>query len=294
MDTREILVAPGRKLLYLGFEMADDPHALKLYIDGSCYRNPGGPGAYACVVKFPEAWNRDDEPVFALGFHETTNNRMELAACIRAFEHVIEHGYALRVQRVIIITDSLYAFDNFNRAPGWRSNGWRNSSGRPVENSDLWKRLLAVRQRTRLRTDLQWRKGKKSPILKAVDRLAKEAARNPQELDRGFRGGKMARSKIRGGAPSLYPARGQFPVIRVYRSSLIRKTGHKITFEVVHPETDAYELKCFAYADAVVAAQLHRQHCYRVRFNADPKNPLIEELVAEVACPAPQTANGAV
>jgi hypothetical protein len=83
-------------------------------------------------------------------------------------------------------------------------------------------------------------------------------------------------------------------VIRVYRSSLIRKTGHKITFEVVHPETDAYELKCFAYADAVVAAQLHRQHCYRVRFNADPKNPLIEELVAEVACPAPQTANGAV
>src|ERR1017187_10275901 len=134
MDTREILVAPGRKVLYLGFEMADDPHALKLYIDGSCYRNPGGPGAYACVVKLPEAWNRDDEPVFALGFHETTNNRMELAACIRAFEHVIEHGYALRVERVIIITDSLYVFDNFNRAPGWRSNGWRNSSGRPVEN----------------------------------------------------------------------------------------------------------------------------------------------------------------
>lgn len=192
------------------------------------------------------------------------------------------------------ITDSSYVFDNFNRAPGWRSNGWRNSSGRPVENSDLWKRLLAVRQKTRLRTDLQWRKGKRSPILKAVDRLAKKAARNPQELDRGFRGGKVARSKIRGGAPSLYPAQGQFAVIRVYRSSLIRKTGHKITFEVVSPETGAYVLKCFGYADASVTAQLHRQHCYRVRFNADPKNPQIEELLAEVVCPTKQAANGAI
>jgi len=84
------------------------------------------------------------------------------------------------------------------------------------------------------------------------------------------------------------------PALIVYRSSLIRKTEHKITFEVVNPETGAYVLKCFAYADAAVAAQLHRQHCYQVRFNADPKNPLIEELLAEVACPDPQAANGAV
>lgn len=92
----------------------------------------------------------------------------------------------------------------------------------------------------------------------------------------------------------MYLAQGQFAVIRVYRSALIRKTGHKITFEVVSAETGTYVLKCFAYADASVAAQLHRQHCYRVRFNGDPKSPLIEELLAEVACPAPQGANDAV
>ena len=66
--------------------MSDDPHALKLYIDGNCYKNPGGAGAIACVAKFPESWNRDDEIIFSKGFHETSNNRMELQACIKAYE----------------------------------------------------------------------------------------------------------------------------------------------------------------------------------------------------------------
>ena len=66
--------------------MSDDPHALKLYIDGNCYQNPGGAGAIACVAHFPEDWNRPDEIIFNEGFHETTNNRMELSACIRALE----------------------------------------------------------------------------------------------------------------------------------------------------------------------------------------------------------------
>jgi ribonuclease HI len=93
------------------------------------------------MVKFPEEWNQDDEPVFAEGFHETTNNRMELAACIRAFEHVVEHGYALRVQRVIIITDSSYVFDNFNRASGGATGGRTLQVGQsrtPTYGSAFW------------------------------------------------------------------------------------------------------------------------------------------------------------
>ena len=49
--------------------------------------------------QFPESWNRDDEIIFNEGFYETTNNRMELSACIRAFEYVAEKGRALAVQR---------------------------------------------------------------------------------------------------------------------------------------------------------------------------------------------------
>jgi ribonuclease HI len=101
--------------------MLDDPRALKLYIDGNCYGNPGGAGAIAGVAHFPDDWNREDELVFEEGFYETTNNRMELCACIRAFEYVVEKGTELGVERVLIVTDSLYVSENHRRAVTWRA-----------------------------------------------------------------------------------------------------------------------------------------------------------------------------
>jgi len=257
--------------------MSNDPYALKLYIDGSCYKNPGGAGAYACIAQFPESWNREDELVFQDGFSETSNNRMELSACIRAFEYVAEHGQAFAVERVMIFTDSLYVYDNYKQAGEWRKNDWKNRYGKPIENPDLWKRFLSVRSKVNVRTEIHWKKGKKSPILKAVDRAAKEAAKNPRKIDRGFRGGKVARSKVLGGSSSMYVANGQCVTIRVYRSGIIGKTDHKITFDVFDDGVASYVQKCHAYADVAIASQLHRQHCYRVRFNA-------EELIAELAC----------
>jgi ribonuclease HI len=109
--------------------MSDDPYALKLYIDGNCYQNPGGAGAIACVAHFPEDWNRPDEIIFNEGFHETTNNRMELCACIRALEYVADKGKALGVERVLIVTDSKYVHDNLSR--GSRISG-RITRGCPL------------------------------------------------------------------------------------------------------------------------------------------------------------------
>jgi ribonuclease HI len=264
--------------------MSDDPHALKLYTDGNCYKNPGGAGAIACVAKFPESWNRDDEIIFNEGFHETSNNRMELQACIRAYEHVATNGSSLGVQRVLIVTDSLYIVNNCKRVTTWRANKWCNASGRPLENSDLWKRFLSVQLRVKVRTDIVWKKGKKSSTLKMVDRAAKEAGGSPTNFDRGFRGGKVARSKVVGGSASLYVARGKDEIIRIYRSGLIRKTGHKITFDLYDEPSASYSQKCFAYTDANVASELHRQHCYRASFNNDPKHPIILGIVEEVDC----------
>ena len=266
--------------------MSDDPHALKLYTDGNCYKNPGGAGAIACVANFPESWNRQDEIIFSEGFYETSNNRMELQACIKALEYVAAQGNALGVQRVLIVTDSLYMTSNFKRAPAWRANKWCTASGRPLENSDLWKRFLSVQAKVRVRIDIIWKKGKKSPTLKMVDRAAKDAGRSPQNVDRGFRSGKVARSKVVGGSASLYVARSRNEIIRIYRSGLIRKTGHKITFDLYDEPSASYSQKCFAYADAHVASELHRQHCYRVSFNNDPKHPIILSILEEVACAA--------
>ena len=264
--------------------MLDDPRALKLYIDGNCYGNPGGAGAIACVAQYPNDWNREDELVFEEGFYETTNNRMELSACIRALGYVAEKGTELGVERVLIVTDSLYVFENHKRAATWRANKWTNSAGRPIENSDLWKRFLAVRQRVRLRTEVIWRKGKKTATLKMVDRAAKDAGKSPQSSDRGFRPGKVADSKVKGGSSSMYVAKGQTTIIRIYRSGMIRKTAHKLIFDVFDELTNSYVDKHFSYAESSTAARLHRKHCYQVRFNNDAKHPMIEEILDELPC----------
>ncbi|MFP5210292.1 MAG: RNase H family protein [Acidobacteriota bacterium] len=261
--------------------IADDPQALQLYVDGNCYSNPGGAGAYACVARFPEALNRPDEQVFEESFLETTNQRMELSACIRAFEYAAEHAGELGVGRVIIFTDSQYVYDCHRLAAAWRGGGWKNRDGRPIENVDLWRRFLAVRQKIRLRVDIQWRKGKTTPILKQVDRAAKAAGKNPRRRDFGFRGGKIARSMAPAGSASMYPADGGEATIRVYRTELIGKTANKISFTLLDESTGIYARKFFAYASPPIAGELHRQHCYRVRFNSNPRHPQIEELTGE-------------
>jgi hypothetical protein len=85
-------------------QVSEDPHALKLYIDGNVFNNPGGTGGFACFAEFPESWDRPDEEIFRQGFHETSNNRMELRACICALEYVRDQGSSLGVQRVQIVT----------------------------------------------------------------------------------------------------------------------------------------------------------------------------------------------
>jgi ribonuclease HI len=264
--------------------MSEDPYALKLYIDGNCYSNPGGAGAIACVAEYPESWNRADEVIFNEGFYETTNNRMELSACIRAYKYIADQGSELNVERVIVVTDSQYIYENHKRPPAWRKNKWKNAAGRLIENPDLWKQFLTVCQNVRVRTELIWRKGKKSPILKMVDRAAKEAGKSPQKIDRGFREGKVARSKVTGGSSSMYAADGQTAIIRIYRTGMLRKTEHKIIFDLFEESSRTYVAKHYAYAEEAVAGQLHRQHCYRVRFGNDSRYPLIEEIVEECPC----------
>jgi ribonuclease HI len=265
--------------------VSEDPYALKLYIDGSALDNPGGSGGIACFAEFPESWNRLDEEIFTMGFHESTNNRMELQACLRALEYVRDVVSAMDIDRVQIVTDSLYVFNNQRMPSTWRRNGWKTSAGRPVESSDLWKRFLTLRPACKVRTDIIWRKGKKSPILKAVDRAAKNAGKAPTKPDRGFRQGKVARSKITGGASSLYPAKGQEGIVHIYRSALLRKTDHKIYFDVFDAGAQVYAEKCTAYVSVDIVGELHRGHTYRVRFNSDPKYPQIVEVFGELPTP---------
>lgn len=264
--------------------MIIDPHAVRIFTDGSCYKNPGGLSGCAAVVEYPDDWQLEREQIVDHGVAESSISRMELMACNRALEWVIEQGTTLRGRRIQIITDSQYVESNIPRVAGWRSRGWRNYNGRPIENQDLWKRFLSLRMKARTTLTFHWTKGKKSPVLKEVDRAAKAAARAGKSgSDRGFRSGKVGRQKIKlQGAASLFPAKGQMVVISPYRSVVVGKSENKIRFLLYSEDAQAYVDKHYAYASPEIGAQLHRGHTYRVRFGCEPKYPIIEELVEEV------------
>ncbi len=104
-----------------------------IHTDGGCRGNPG-PGAWAAVLvsgaKRKEIVGTD--PM-------TTNNRMELMAAIAALEAL------KRPCRVKLVTDSEYLRRGITEwLPRWVKKNWRTSARKPVQNRDLWERLVAL------------------------------------------------------------------------------------------------------------------------------------------------------
>jgi ribonuclease HI len=265
--------------------MSFDLRALKIYIDGSCRRNPGGSGGFAARIEYPFDWNLPDELLDYRGYFETNNNRMELRACLFAYEWVLEHESVLRVQHVQVVTDSKYVYENHNRSVGWSRNGWRNFHDRPVDNIDLWKGLLRIRRKLgyRVRVEVKLIAGKSTPITRAVDRDAKTASTLPSRVDHGFRSGKVGRSKNNPGkAAKMFPAAGEELVIRVYHTLPVRRDVQKIKFQTYSNEKKDFFDKYLAYSGSAIGNTLHRQHVYRVRMNAVPQYPRIEEILGEL------------
>ena len=113
----------------------NDPSAdYTVYTDGSCLRNPDGPGGYAAVILSSQG---DDVRELSGGEPSTTNNRMELRAGIEALRAVPPHS------TVEFYTDSQYMKNAFtkNWLRNWKRNGWRTATGEPVKNQDLWRAL---------------------------------------------------------------------------------------------------------------------------------------------------------
>ena len=142
---------------------------------------------------------------------------------------------------------------------------------------------MSVRSKVKVRTEVKRMPGKKSPILKAVDKSAKAAAAHPWRIDRGFASGKVGRSKTgRTFVATLFPAEGQKAIIRIYRTRLIGRSDHKIYFEVFCEQSGRFVLKACAFTSPEIAVDLHRHHVYQVLFNANPKYPIIEQILQEV------------
>jgi len=106
---------------------------IAIHTDGACHGNPG-PGGWAALLSHA---GRKRE--LSGGEPATTNNRMELQAAIAGLQALKEPC------EVEVFTDSKYLQNGVTKwMAGWKSNGWRTKSKRPVKNADLWKLLDAA------------------------------------------------------------------------------------------------------------------------------------------------------
>ena len=137
---------------------------VEIYTDGSCLGNPGA-GGYGAVLKYKEHAKE-----LAEGYIETTNNRMELLAPIKALQSLKE------TCDVVITTDSQYVRQGITSwIHNWIKNNWKTSSKQPVKNVDLWKLLYQENQRHNV--EWKWVKGHSGhPENERCDDLAREAA----------------------------------------------------------------------------------------------------------------------
>ncbi len=119
---------------------------ITIHTDGACSGNPG-PGGWGVVLQYGE--HRKE---LSGGAPATTNNRMELQAAIEALKALREPC------DVELHTDSTYVRDGITKwLHGWKRNGWRTSTKKPVKNADLWKALDAETKRHKV--DWKWVKG---------------------------------------------------------------------------------------------------------------------------------------
>ena len=117
-----------------------DGTGVVIYTDGACKGNPG-PGGWGALLI---AGGREKE-LFG-GERQTTNNRMELTAVIRALEAMT------RACDIDLYLDSQYVKSGIESwIHTWKRNGWRTSDRKPVKNADLWRELDALRTQHRIR-----------------------------------------------------------------------------------------------------------------------------------------------
>lgn len=117
-----------------------------IFTDGACRGNPGPGGWGVWLVS-----GRHEKELFG-GEADTTNNRMELTAVIKALQAL------KRPCKVALHTDSQYVQKGITEwIHNWKARGWRTADRKPVKNADLWQALDEAVQRHEV--EWHWVKG---------------------------------------------------------------------------------------------------------------------------------------
>lgn len=108
---------------------------VRIFTDGACKGNPGI-GGWGALLKYA-----DQECEIFGGEKDTTNNRMELLAAIRALESL------KRPCKIQLHTDSQYVQKGISEwIQAWKARNWLTASKKVVKNNDLWKQLDRLTQ----------------------------------------------------------------------------------------------------------------------------------------------------
>jgi ribonuclease HI len=137
---------------------------IKIYTDGSCLKNPVN-GGWAAIINI-----NDEIKKISGSVKDTTNNKMELMAPIKALQEIKEP------QPIEIYTDSQYVkLGITDWVHKWIKNNWLTSKKEPVKNKELWMQLYELNKSHEIKWI--WVKAHAGNILnEEVDLLAKQAA----------------------------------------------------------------------------------------------------------------------
>ncbi len=114
---------------------------IKIYTDGACSGNPGK-GGWGVLIQ-----ENNNEKKLSGSELNTTNNRMELTAVIKALEHFDKS------REIEVFTDSKYVMQGITEwIKNWKNNHWKTSQKKDVKNKDLWILLDAVSAKH----DIKW------------------------------------------------------------------------------------------------------------------------------------------
>ncbi len=153
------------------------PKKITIYTDGACSGNPG-PGGYGAILVFG-----DKRKEISGGYKNTTNNRMEMLAVIKALEALKESC------AVTIVSDSKYVVDSVTKgwAARWKQNNWKKSDKSKAANPDLWEKLLSLLEKHHC--EFKWIEGHAGhPENERCDEIAVGAAHQDELLeDTGFK-----------------------------------------------------------------------------------------------------------
>ena len=139
---------------------------IKIYTDGSCLNNPGN-GGWAAIINI-----NDEVKKISGSVKDTTNNKMELMAPIKALQEIKGN------EQIEIYTDSQYVrLGITDWIHKWIKNNWQTSKKEPVKNKELWIELYELTKSYEIKWI--WVKAHAGNLLnEEVDLLAKQAAKS--------------------------------------------------------------------------------------------------------------------